>query len=84
MLLPGITTLERFIAEIRSRMDSRLWRMLIKNLTDEQRTNLNNLLLIEDNKRRTALDVEANKPVLPGLFALLLQRYPFVLPQDLA
>ncbi len=26
ILLPGITTLERFIAEIRSRMDTRLWR----------------------------------------------------------
>lgn len=26
VLLPGITTVERFIAEIRSRMDTRLWR----------------------------------------------------------
>jgi len=30
ILLPGITILERFVAEIRSRMEDRLWRMLIK------------------------------------------------------
>lgn len=39
ILLPGVTVLERFIAEIRSRMESRLWRMLIKNLTTEQQKN---------------------------------------------
>ena len=41
VLLPGITTVERFIAEIRSRMDARLWRSLIKNLTDDQTSKLN-------------------------------------------
>lgn len=36
ILLPGITVLERFVAETRSRMESRLWRMLIKNLSASQ------------------------------------------------
>ena len=43
ILLPGITVLERFIAEIRSRMESRLWRMLIKNLSASQQEKLNDL-----------------------------------------
>ena len=45
ILLPGVTVLERFIAEIRSRMETRLWRMLIKNLTYEQQEALGALLV---------------------------------------
>ena len=37
VLLPGGTVLERFIAEIRSRMESRLWRLLVRGVTVEQR-----------------------------------------------
>ena len=44
ILLPGVTILERFVSEVRSRMESRLWRMLIKNLTDTQQENLEELL----------------------------------------
>ncbi len=55
VLLPGITTVERFIAEIRSRMDTHLWRSLIKNLTDDQTEKLNNLLLVADKQRQSLL-----------------------------
>lgn len=37
VLLPGVTVLERFIAEVRSRMESRLWRLLARDVTDVQR-----------------------------------------------
>ena len=63
VLLPGITTVERFIAEIRSRMDARLWRSLIKNLTDDQTSKLNKLLLVEDNQPQSLLDTLRKGPV---------------------
>lgn len=63
VLLPGITTLERFIAEIRSRMDSRLWQSLIKNLTDEHAGKLDNLLLVADDRRTSLLDTLRKGPV---------------------
>ena len=63
VLLPGITTVERFIAEIRSRMDTRLWRSLIKNLTDNQTEKLNNLLLVADKQRQSLLDTLRKGPV---------------------
>ncbi|RUR14069.1 Tn3 family transposase [Legionella sp. km772] len=63
VLLPGITTVERFIAEIRSRMDTRLWRSLIKNLTGDQTEKLNNLLLVADKQRQSLLDILRKGPV---------------------
>lgn len=63
VLLPGITTVERFIAEIRSRMDTRLWQSLIKNLTDDQTEKLNNLLLVADKQRQSLLDILRKGPV---------------------
>lgn len=63
VLLPGITTVERFIAEVRSRMDTRLWRSLIKNLTDDQTSKLNKLLLVEDNQHQSLLDTLRKGPV---------------------
>lgn len=63
VLLPGITTVERFIAEIRSRMDTRLWRSLIKNLTDDQTSKLNKLLLVQDNQHQSLLDSLRKGPV---------------------
>lgn len=37
VLLPGVTTLERFIAEVRTRMESRLWYRLGQNINQEQK-----------------------------------------------
>lgn len=56
ILLPGVTVLERFVAEIRSRMENRLWRLLIKNLTCEQQASLNQLLITNDGEYQSLLD----------------------------
>jgi TnpA family transposase len=63
ILLPGVTILERFVSEIRSRMESRLWRMLIKNLTDVQQENLETLLEKEDDAHQSLLDKLRKGPV---------------------
>lgn len=63
ILLPGVTILERFVAEIRSRMETRLWRMLIKNLTSEQQENLNQLLVTNDGEYQSLLDKLRRGPV---------------------
>lgn len=44
VLLPGVTVLERFVAEVRSRMESRLWRILLRGVTQAQRQCLDGLL----------------------------------------
>ena len=44
VLLPGISILERFIAEIRSRMETRLWRLLVRDVGIEQQRRLDELL----------------------------------------
>jgi hypothetical protein len=63
ILLPGITVLERFVAEIRSRMESRLWRMLIKNLSASQQEKLTDLLVVEDDQHLSLLDKLRKGPV---------------------
>jgi TnpA family transposase len=52
VLLPGITILERFIAEIRSRMETRLWTLLGRNVNADQRARLEKLLTIADDGGR--------------------------------
>lgn len=57
ILLPGVTVLERFIAEIRSRMEMRLWKLLIKDLTIEQQKSFNQLLVVKDDEHQSLLDM---------------------------
>lgn len=71
ILLPGITVLERFVAEIRSRMESRLWRMLIKNLSASQQEKLNDLLVVEDDEHLSLLDKLRKGPVSISSTALV-------------
>ena len=40
VILPGCTTLERFVAKLRSRVETRLWLRLGQNITVEQRRRL--------------------------------------------
>lgn len=56
VLLPGITVLERFVAEVRSRMESRLWRLLVRDVTDEQRQRLDELLAPVEGSRQSQLN----------------------------
>ncbi|MBP9681710.1 MAG: Tn3 family transposase [Bacteriovorax sp.] len=71
ILLPGVTVLERFIAEIRSRMETRLWRMLIKNLTYEQQETLNTLLVKSEGENQSLLDKLRKGPVRVSSTALV-------------
>ena len=71
ILLPGITVLERFVAEIRSRMESRLWRMLIKNLSATQQEKLNDLLVVEEDEHLSLLDKLRKGPVSVSSTALV-------------
>jgi hypothetical protein len=71
ILLPGITILERFIAEVRSRMETRLWRMLIKNLTCEQQKTLEALLVKNVDENQSFLDKLRKGPVRVSSTALV-------------
>jgi TnpA family transposase len=63
ILLPGVTVLERFIAEIRARMESRLWKMLTESLSSDQQERLNQLLVTGDDEHQSLLDKLRKGPV---------------------
>jgi hypothetical protein len=56
VLLPGTSTLERFVAKLRSRVETRLWRVLGRGITAAQRAQLENLLVIPAGSRVSLLD----------------------------
>jgi len=72
VLLPGVTVLERFIAEVRSRMESRLWRLLVRGVTAEQRQRLDDLLKPAEGSRQSWLDRLRKGPVRVSAPALVL------------
>lgn len=72
VLLPGVTVLERFIAEVRSRMESRLWRLLVRGVTAEQRQRLDDLLKPAEGDRQSQLDRLRKGPVRVSASALVL------------
>lgn len=63
VILPGCSTLERFVARLRGRVEERLWKRLIRGLTDEHRGRLERLLTIPDQKRGSLLDQLRTGPV---------------------
>jgi TnpA family transposase len=63
VLLPGCTTLERFVARLRSRVQIRLWTMLGRGITEEQRDRLEELLTVEPQGRSSWLDKLRKGPV---------------------
>lgn len=76
VLLPGVTILERFVAEVRSRMESRLWRLLARDVSDAQRQRLDELLAPVEGGRQSWLDRLRKGPVRVSAPALVqaLQR----------
>ena len=56
VLLPGVSVLERLISRLRSRVEERLWRLLISGLTPQSSTRLNELLMVAPGERRSQLD----------------------------
>lgn len=77
VLLPGVTTLARFIATVRERVAERLWRQISAGVTPEQRMNLEGLLTHEGPARITHLErlrrapAHASGPVLVQALARL-------------
>lgn len=64
VLLPGISQLERFIAQLRSRVEERLWYTLGRSVTEEQRQHLQDLLLVAEGNRSSRLDQLRSGPVM--------------------
>ncbi|MDI1245186.1 MAG: Tn3 family transposase [Rhodoferax sp.] len=63
VILPGCTTLERFVARLRNRVENRLWKLLGRGITDEQRARLEDLLTVTPEGRSSWLDKLRSGPV---------------------
>lgn len=62
VLLPGASVLERFIARLRERVEERLWKCLCKNISDQQRIKLEEMLLVSESCRRSLFDQLRTSP----------------------
>ena len=64
VLLPGASVLERTIARVRSRANSRLWRLLAARITPEQKARLDTLLVVPEGGRQSPMDRLRSGPTL--------------------
>ena len=64
VLLPGASALERLVARIRARAARRLWRALARDVTREQRAQLDDLLVAGEGGRPSPLDRLRDGPYL--------------------
>ena len=64
VLLPGCSTLERYIARLRSRVEERLWRSLASGISSDQEARLESLLVVMDGNRKSRLDHLRTSPVM--------------------
>jgi len=64
VLLPGASALERLVARIRARAGRRLWRALARDVTGEQRQQLDALLVAGEGGRPSVLDRLRDGPYL--------------------
>lgn len=72
VLLPGCSTLERYVARLRSRVEERLWRLLGQGISNEQQTRLENLLVVPIGARSSQLDRLRKGPVMVSSSSLVL------------
>ena len=72
VLLPGCSTLERYIARLRSRVEERLWRSLGRGISGEQQDKLENLLVVPAGSRTSPLDRLRTGPVMVSSRSLVL------------
>jgi hypothetical protein len=56
ILLPGVTTLERFVVSVRARVEARLYQLLTRGITVQQKDQLQRLLLVPEGGRVSLLD----------------------------
>ncbi len=64
ILLPGITTLSRLISRIRDRVSDRLWKLLSSLPNDEQKQQLETLLVVQLSTRQTLLEQLRKPPTI--------------------
>ncbi len=72
VLLPGCSTLERYIARLRSRVEERLWYTLGCGISSEQQARLENLLAVPAGSRNSQLDRLRTGPVLISSSSLVV------------
>ena len=63
VVLPGCSVLERFVARLRSHVEIRLWGRLGHGITNDQRTRLEELLVVPPQSRSSWLDKLRSGPV---------------------
>ncbi len=56
VLLPGASTLERFISKLKHRVEQRVWKLLIKPISYEQKLKLETLLSVPEGSSRSWFD----------------------------
>ena len=74
ILLPGVTTLERWVATVRERVQQRLWKCLAQLPNHEQRQRLEALLVVGTHRSLTPLEELRRSPTrssAPALVAAL-------------
>lgn len=72
VLLPGCSTLERYIARLRGRVEERLWRSLGRGISSEQQAKLESLLLVPVGSRSSQLDHLRKGPVMVSSRSLVV------------
>lgn len=63
VILPGCSTLERFIAKLRSRVEARIWKTLVSDITPEQKRQLTNLLAVLPGQSKSEMERLRKGPV---------------------
>lgn len=71
VLLPGASVLERTVARVRFRANSRLWRLLAARITSEQKARLDALLTVPEGGRQSPLDRLRSGPTLQSINELV-------------
>ena len=56
VLLPGVTVLERFVGRLRTRVEQRIWSVLVASTPPESRAKLESLLSVSEGARLSLLD----------------------------
>ncbi|MFT8259184.1 MAG: Tn3 family transposase (plasmid) [Candidatus Symbiodolus clandestinus] len=75
VLLPSCSTLERYIAKLRSRVEIKLWRSLANCIDAEQANRLNQLLIVPVGNRNSLLDQLRTGPVKISSVSLVQALY---------
>ncbi len=71
ILLPGVTTLERIIAQVRERVSDRVWKVLAQLVTPSQQKQLEELLITPDKSRLSPLERLRRSPTRNSSIALI-------------